>query len=101
MLYGASSAHRSQKRARQRLLPRRSDLPPRSGGAPGGGAARADPFGARGAARASGSLPVEVPQVDTEVLLIDEVLAVGDAAFQQKCFDEFHRCEMLGTPFCS
>jgi ABC-type multidrug transport system ATPase subunit len=25
------------------------------------------------------------------VLLIDEVLAVGDAAFQQKCFDEFHR----------
>jgi ABC-type polysaccharide/polyol phosphate transport system ATPase subunit len=30
-------------------------------------------------------------QVDAEVLLIDEVLAVGDAAFQQKCFDEFHR----------
>jgi ABC-type polysaccharide/polyol phosphate transport system ATPase subunit len=30
-------------------------------------------------------------QVDAEVLLIDEVLAVGDAAFQQKCFDQFAR----------
>ena len=30
-------------------------------------------------------------QVDAEVLLIDEVLAVGDASFQQKCYDEFHR----------
>ena len=28
-------------------------------------------------------------QVDAEILLIDEVLAVGDAAFQQKCFEEF------------
>ncbi len=26
-------------------------------------------------------------QVDAEVLLIDEVLAVGDASFQQKCYD--------------
>ncbi|MFZ0042366.1 MAG: ABC transporter ATP-binding protein [Solirubrobacteraceae bacterium] len=29
-------------------------------------------------------------QVDAEILLIDEVLAVGDAAFQQKCFDVFN-----------
>ncbi len=30
-------------------------------------------------------------QVDADMLLIDEVLAVGDAAFQQKCFDVFNR----------
>jgi ABC-type polysaccharide/polyol phosphate transport system ATPase subunit len=30
-------------------------------------------------------------QVDADVLLIDEVLAVGDASFQQKCFDVFNR----------
>jgi len=35
-------------------------------------------------------------QVDAEVLLIDEVLAVGDAAFQQKCFDEFTRLKAEG-----
>jgi ABC-type polysaccharide/polyol phosphate transport system ATPase subunit len=29
-------------------------------------------------------------QVQADVLLIDEVLAVGDASFQQKCFDVFH-----------
>ncbi len=29
--------------------------------------------------------------VDADVLLVDEVLAVGDAAFQQKCFDQFYR----------
>ncbi len=30
-------------------------------------------------------------QVDAELLLVDEILAVGDAAFQQKCFDVFNR----------
>ncbi len=35
-------------------------------------------------------------QVDADVLLIDEVLAVGDIAFQQKCFDQFHRLKEAG-----
>jgi ABC-type polysaccharide/polyol phosphate transport system ATPase subunit len=35
-------------------------------------------------------------QVDADVLLVDEVLAVGDAAFQQKCFEEFHRLRAEG-----
>jgi ABC-type polysaccharide/polyol phosphate transport system ATPase subunit len=35
-------------------------------------------------------------QVDADVLLIDEVLAVGDAAFQQKCYDEFARLRREG-----
>jgi hypothetical protein len=30
-------------------------------------------------------------QVDAEVFLFDEVLAVGDALFQRKCFDTFER----------
>jgi ABC-type polysaccharide/polyol phosphate transport system ATPase subunit len=29
-------------------------------------------------------------QVDADILLVDEVLAVGDAAFAQKCFDVFN-----------
>jgi ABC-type polysaccharide/polyol phosphate transport system ATPase subunit len=36
-------------------------------------------------------------QVDAEILLIDEVLAVGDASFQQKCFDEFERLRSSGA----
>ena len=35
-------------------------------------------------------------QVDADILLIDEVLAVGDAAFQQKCFDVVHRMREQG-----
>jgi len=35
-------------------------------------------------------------QVESEVLLVDEVLAVGDAAFQQKCFEEFTRLRTSG-----
>ncbi len=35
-------------------------------------------------------------QVDAEILLVDEVLAVGDAAFQQKCFDVFNTMRDAG-----
>jgi ABC-2 type transport system ATP-binding protein len=35
-------------------------------------------------------------QVDADVLLVDEVLAVGDASFQQKCFDAFGRMHQEG-----
>jgi ABC-type polysaccharide/polyol phosphate transport system ATPase subunit len=35
-------------------------------------------------------------QVDADLLLIDEVLAVGDAAFQQKCFDVFNEMRDAG-----
>jgi ABC-type polysaccharide/polyol phosphate transport system ATPase subunit len=35
-------------------------------------------------------------QVDADILLMDEVLAVGDAAFQRKCFDEFMRLKSEG-----
>jgi ABC-type polysaccharide/polyol phosphate transport system ATPase subunit len=35
-------------------------------------------------------------QSDPDVLLIDEVLAVGDAAFQQKCIDVFYRLRGQG-----
>jgi ABC-type polysaccharide/polyol phosphate transport system ATPase subunit len=34
--------------------------------------------------------------VDADLLLIDEVLAVGDAAFQQKCFDVLQRSRNAG-----
>ena len=34
--------------------------------------------------------------VDADILLIDEVLAVGDASFQQKCFDSFERLRRAG-----
>ena len=35
-------------------------------------------------------------EVDADILLIDEVLAVGDAAFQQKCGDAFHEMKAAG-----
>jgi ABC-type polysaccharide/polyol phosphate transport system ATPase subunit len=35
-------------------------------------------------------------QVDADVLLVDEVLAVGDASFQQKCFEMFQRLKDEG-----
>ncbi|MEA2441815.1 MAG: type transport system ATP-binding protein [Thermoleophilaceae bacterium] len=35
-------------------------------------------------------------QVDAEILLVDEVLAVGDAAFQQKCYEQFQRMKDEG-----
>jgi len=35
-------------------------------------------------------------EVDADVLLVDEVLAVGDAAFQQKCFEQFARLKSEG-----
>jgi ABC-type polysaccharide/polyol phosphate transport system ATPase subunit len=34
--------------------------------------------------------------LDPEVLLVDEVLAVGDAAFQQKCFDKIFEFRKAG-----
>jgi ABC-type polysaccharide/polyol phosphate transport system ATPase subunit len=35
-------------------------------------------------------------QVDADILLVDEVLAVGDAAFQQKCFEQFQALKAAG-----
>jgi ABC-type polysaccharide/polyol phosphate transport system ATPase subunit len=35
-------------------------------------------------------------EADADVLLIDEVLAVGDASFQQKCADAFHQMKEQG-----
>ena len=36
-------------------------------------------------------------RAQADVLLIDEVLAVGDAAFQRKCFEHFHALKKRGT----
>jgi ABC-type polysaccharide/polyol phosphate transport system ATPase subunit len=36
-------------------------------------------------------------QVDADILLVDEVLAVGDAAFQRKCYEEFARIRERGS----
>ena len=35
-------------------------------------------------------------EVDADILLVDEVLAVGDAAFQQKCYEQFQSMKDAG-----
>lgn len=35
-------------------------------------------------------------QADADILLLDEVLAVGDASFQQKCFETFRQFKKMG-----
>jgi lipopolysaccharide transport system ATP-binding protein len=38
-------------------------------------------------------------QLDPDILLLDEVLAVGDEAFRRKCFDFLYRIQGQGTSF--
>ena len=40
-------------------------------------------------------------QIPFDVLLLDEVLAVGDQSFQEKCFDTFERFKDEGKTSCS
>jgi ABC-type polysaccharide/polyol phosphate transport system ATPase subunit len=35
-------------------------------------------------------------QVDADIILVDEVLAVGDVSFQYKCFDQFDKLKAAG-----
>ena len=35
--------------------------------------------------------------VDPEILLVDEIVAVGDEEFQRKCFDHLHELHKRGT----
>lgn len=35
--------------------------------------------------------------LDPEILMVDEVIAVGDEEFQRKCFDHLHKLRMRGT----
>ncbi len=38
-------------------------------------------------------------QMEPDVMLVDEVLAVGDSAFQRKCFDRIYKMQAQGTSF--
>jgi len=38
-------------------------------------------------------------QMEPDVMLVDEVLAVGDSAFQRKCFDRIYKMQGHGTSF--
>ncbi len=39
--------------------------------------------------------------LEPEILIIDEVLAVGDAEFQRKCFGRMETSRFTGEPYCS
>lgn len=38
-------------------------------------------------------------QMEPDIMLVDEVLAVGDSAFQRKCFDRIYQMQAKGTSF--
>jgi energy-coupling factor transporter ATP-binding protein EcfA2 len=38
-------------------------------------------------------------QMQPDIMLVDEVLAVGDSAFQRKCYDRIYRMQAKGTSF--
>jgi ABC-type polysaccharide/polyol phosphate transport system ATPase subunit len=38
-------------------------------------------------------------QMEPDIMLVDEVLAVGDSAFQRKCFDRIYQMQARGTSF--
>ncbi|MBI1942436.1 MAG: ABC transporter ATP-binding protein [Betaproteobacteria bacterium] len=38
-------------------------------------------------------------QMQPDIMLVDEVLAVGDSAFQRKCYDRIYRMQARGTSF--
>jgi len=38
-------------------------------------------------------------QMEPDIMLVDEVLAVGDSAFQRKCYDRIYQMQAKGTSF--